>query len=277
MAKRSAVVVAAVSDLHCGSTVGLCPDAVRLDDGQSYGASDAQRWLWGLWEDYWRRVAERRKRERAGLYVVLNGDLVDGDHHGTTQILSGHPLAQLRALEEALSVPLALKPDRIFVVRGTEAHVGKSGASEEGIAERLGAVPDPTAGNRSWWHLRMEAAGVRLDVTHHGRTAYRPWTYANAANLLAAQIFYEHASTGEPHPHLAIRSHFHRWNDSHDAHPTRVVQLGAWQLQTAYVHKVAPKTLADIGGAIITCRDGSYTLDRVITRPSRGAIWREST
>jgi len=44
--KRDTVIVAVVADTHPNSTVGLCPPEVELDDGGTYHASKAQRWLW---------------------------------------------------------------------------------------------------------------------------------------------------------------------------------------------------------------------------------------
>src|SRR5690606_19020550 len=113
--------VAVVGDTHAGSTVAVCPPVIDLDDGGQYAASKAQRWLWQCWGDYWDRV-DRERGDR--LIVVLNGDLIDGDHHNTSQIASRNPNAQAAALDAILAVPLALKPDKIFVVRGTAAHVG---------------------------------------------------------------------------------------------------------------------------------------------------------
>ena len=40
---------AVVSDLHCGSTLGLCPpEGVQLDDGGQYLPSAAQKALWDV-------------------------------------------------------------------------------------------------------------------------------------------------------------------------------------------------------------------------------------
>lgn len=280
MAKRKqrdadeAVVIAVVSDLHTGSTVGLCPPGpIELDDGGSYQPSTAQQWLWQCWRDYWAEVERVRDRLKAPLFTVLNGDAFDGDHHGTSQIISRNPMIQAQVASEVMDVPKAVGWDKLFVVRGTESHVGGSGSTEEGLARALGATGDPDTGNASWWHLRMDVQDVRLDFAHHGRTGYRPWTRHNATLLLAAQIFYEHAANGERHPDLAIRSHFHRHSDSHDAHPVRVLQTPAWQLKTAYVHKVAPESIADVGGLIITIEDGHVDVRKIIHRPKRGAVW----
>lgn len=274
-------VLAWTGDQHNGSTVGLCPPMVRLDDGGEYHASKPQCWLDYCWATYWERVATVRDNLGAKLLAGFNGDLTDGDHHGTTQILSGNPNAQAAAVNACMKHVLDLKPDAMFFIRGTEAHVGKSGSHEERIAKGLlkdgwPVQSDPVTGTASWWHLKMEVGGVRVDSTHHGRIGQRPWTKGNVVANLAAEICYEHWQRGEQPPHLALRSHLHRYVDTHNAHPCRVIQMPAWQLKTAYVHKVAAETLADIGGVIVTIQDGAYDVEAVIFKPDPVEPWRPS-
>ncbi len=250
------VVLAVTSDHHCGSTVGLCPEEVQLDDGGKYVASKAQRWLWVNWNTYWDKVAAIRKEHDAKLIQVFNGDMTDGDHHGTTQILSGNPTAQASVVNEAMQRPRSMKPDAMFFVRGTEAHVGKSAAFEERIALGLqkdghNVIGDPDTGTASWWHAKINVGGWRFDFAHHGRMGQRPWTKPNVVNLLAFQIWTEHGLRGEEPPHFAFRSHLHQWADTFNTYPTRLIQTPAWQLATAYVHKVAAESIADVGGVIV--------------------------
>lgn len=273
------VVLAIVSDLHAGSTVALCPPEIALDDGGAYQASKAQRWLWGNWREYWERVDAVRTRLSADLYVAMNGDLTDGDHHGTTQILSGNPTAQAAVLNAVLSVPRSLNPDKWVFVRGTEAHVGKSAAFEERVALGLHKDGQPVlmcadTGTASHWQARLDIHGVRLDLAHHGRVGQRPWTKPNVTMNMAAEIFYEHSRHGIPHPHLAIRSHMHQHVDTFEAHPVRAIQTPAWQLPTAFIHRIAPGALADVGGLIVSIWPGDtppekrYSVEAVIYRPS---------
>jgi hypothetical protein len=275
----TAVVIAVTSDQHCGSTVALCPPRIALDDGGEYHASKAQRWLWQSWHEYWDRVRDIRAALNAQLYAVFNGDMTDGDHHGTTQILSGNPTAQAAVVNACMARVLAEAPDQLFFVRGTEAHVGKSAAFEERIALGLQkdgrpVCGDPATGTASWWHLRMEVQGVRLDFAHHGRYGQRPWTRGNVVLNYAAEIFYDHAAQGVPHPHVAVRSHQHRFFDTAAAHPTRVVQTPAWQLATAFIHRINPGALAHVGGVILTIVDGVLTVHPVMFRPDPGEPWR---
>jgi hypothetical protein len=274
------VVLAFTSDQHCGGTTALCPPRIDLDDGGEYAASKAQRWILQCWHDYWTGVAKRRSALGADLYAVFGGDLVEGDHHRTTQILSGNLNAQAAVVDAVMAVPLALNPDRLFFVRGTEAHVGNSASTEERIATGLRkdhrpVVGDPETGKASWWHLRMEIHGRLLDVTHHGRTGQREHTRAGAAALHAHDVFLSHAKRGERAPDLCLRAHYHRFNDSHDACPTRVVTSGAWQLKTSHVYKVAADNMADIGGLVVVIHpDGRYDVEKIGFRAERGPVWR---
>lgn len=276
MARKAprSVVIAVTSDLHCGSTVALCPPVIHLDDGGEYRASKAQLWLWENWRDFWGRVDAQRKALGASLYQVYNGDMTEGDHHKTTQILSGNPTAQATVVNEVMRVPLALKPEGIIVVRGTEAHVGASACYEERIASGLRkdgykVLVDDATGNASHWHFEMDVQGVRFDFAHHGRVGARPWTKPNAVHALAMEIFYNAAANARPFPHLAVRSHMHQYVDTHDSHPTRLIQMPAWQLATAFIHRIAPNALADVGGLIITVTEGEMTVEPVRYRPAQ--------
>ncbi len=267
-----------VSDLHAGSSVGLHPDTpTALDDGGEWTPSKAQRWLWANWCDFWDRVKRKRKGRR--LHIFSGGDAVEGVHHRTTQLVSANMGTQMQVLMDCWKPILqSVKPDNFFVIRGTEAHVGTSATTEEGFARWIANsgvnVPrDPSNDQRSWWHFRGEIGGVRFDVAHHGRMGNRPWTKAGQVGNYAAQILMEHAEAGLPAPHLAIRSHRHVYADTHDLFPVRLIQSPAWQLATAFVHKVAPGAIADIGGHIIEIEDGKCDVETVRYRPDPVKPW----
>lgn len=265
------------SDHHCGSSIGLCsPEPIQLDDGQSILPSKVQRWMWQCRQALHERAEKLREEWDAKLYDLYNGDMVDGpEHHGTVQVMSRHPGVEKMIAKRCLEESKKLGPDKSFVVRGTEVHVGKSGGAEESLAEWLGAEKDPESGNHSWWHLRMEIQGLRIDATHHGKMGMLPWTSGAAVARHAVEIFTEHAMSGDPPPHLAIRSHYHRYFDSANLAPTRLIQTGAFQAKTAFVHRIAANSLADVGGCLVLIRDGRIAdVERVTFKPDRGPIWR---
>lgn len=272
------ILLACVSDVHAGGTTALCPDEIVLDDGGKYVASRAQRWLMQCFREYCAIIDDKRVETKAELYVVVNGDLVEGDHHRTTQIMSGNPNAQAAAWTACATALLELKPDRIAIIRGTGAHAGISASAEERIADGLRRdkrpiISDPDTGTASWWHWRPEIQGVRLDFAHHGRMGRLPRTRGSQLVLYAWDITDEHVQSGHPIPHLAFRAHNHKKGDSGSAAPVRVVATGAWQLATEHVHKVATDSLADIGGAHVLIDRGEYDFKHVHFQPDR-PIWR---
>lgn len=274
------ILLAVVSDIHAGGTTALCPDEIVLDDGGKYVASKAQRWLFQCWREYWQKVEARRDALGAELYVVFNGDAVEGDHHKTTQIMSANPNAQAAAWTAAISIPLDLEPDHIVMIRGTEAHVGQSASAEERIADGLRRdkrpiISEPETGAASWWHWVAELQGVKVDVTHHGRIGQREHTRSSQIVLYAHDVHLSYTKNGERPPDLALRGHNHKVADSFDAVKPRVVATGAWQLGTGHVHKVQPDSLADIQGALVTIQDGAYDVEKVQFHYQR-PVWRPS-
>ena len=147
----------------------------------------------------------------------------------------------------------------------TAGLVAASGLKKDGYK----VLTDDATGNASHWHFEMDVQGVRFDFAHHGRVGARPWTKPNAVHALAMEIFYNAAANQRPFPHLAVRSHMHQYVDTHDSHPTRLIQMPAWQLATAFIHRIAPNALADVGGLIITVTDGEMTVEPVRYRPAQ--------
>jgi hypothetical protein len=269
------VTIAAIGDLHCGGTTGLHPDTPTvLDDGGLFTPSEVQIWNFHNWLDFWDRAGKH-----GPLHIVLNGDAVDGNHHGTVQIVSPHPIVQCDIFK-ACWIPVLerIKVASFVMVRGTEVHVGQSGGVEEALGRWLAGQGVPVVkdeGNFSHWHFRGSYGGVKVDATHHGRFGARPWTKAGAVSNLAMQIFIEYHERGEEAPDLCLRSHHHRYLDTHDNAPVRVIQLPCWQMATGYAKRVAPETLSDLGGSIIRCQDGRILdVDTIRYKPARPIHWR---
>ena len=242
-------------------------------------ASKAQLALWDRWTNgFWPLVEKMRKEMDAILVVAFNGDMTEGSHHGTTQILSGNPNAQAAVVDAVLKVPLALKPDHILGIRGTEAHVGPSASAEERIFTGLRkdgwpVIRDEMTGNASHWGFTLEHQGRRVEFAHHGRVGGRPWTKANAVHALSVEILCDCAERGVVAPDLVPRAHMHQFVDT-GPRRVRVVQMPAWQMATSFVHKIKPNAIADIGGIIVTIADGELDVVPVIYHPAPNAVWK---
>ena len=289
MARR---VIAICGDTHCGSTVGLCPpEGMELDDGGLYETSEAQHWLWAQWVDGWKQA--KRIIRKSPFELVLNGDLIDGDHHRTSQIASVLTGIHLRCAVDSLREPLALKPSAVHVMRGTPSHVGRSAEVEEGIARVLRAEGwpvkmDPNTGKASSYRRRLDVDGVRLDIAHHGRMGQRAHTKGSYSKLYAFDVFAEQmlemytAMKAEPDsiadvfhsmrpPDIAIRSHNHKFMDSGPDHRgvTRLISMPAFQFATEFVYRIAAESLADIGIVVIVIEDGRYEVHPILFPAAR--------
>jgi len=267
--------IAAVSDIHSGSTVAVYPpEGVRLDDGGHYLPSPAQKVLGQFWQEAWDQAFEKIGSDP--WHLALTGDLVDGDHHNTSQIISRTSTPQHKGCVKLLrDGPLKGSPESIHVIRGTESHVGKSGAAEEAIAAVVAAGDDdypgvpvvggPGSGTKRTFWRRFEVRGRLIDCRHHGRLGQRAHTRASFASLYAHDIWEEHVLGDDRVPDLCIRSHFHKFVDSgpHPKYP-RVVGLPCWQLMTAYTHRIAIESLPDIGLVLFEIRDSGIEVHPIL-------------
>jgi hypothetical protein len=248
-----------------------------MDSGGTYRATKAQRWLWECWLDYWRAVY-KAKRPGDKLYVVVNGDLVDYNSHSQAEAWTNDRNDMMDCAIEVLE-PIARMADRLFIGRGTDSHTGQLGEMEERIASDLGATkPNPGSKTDSYWVLDLEASGVYLQFTHHGRIGARNWSTPNGLNAIAADLCLENLKAGYRIPQLLVRSHMHRYAVSSVDLPLTVVHTPAWKLTDSYAHKVVPNKLASIGGLLITCEAGEYTMEYVGQGryvPAQNPVWRE--
>ncbi len=245
--------------------MGLCPPGgIQLDDGGWYTPSYYQKELWGCWEDYWRAVKSAiRPGDR--LFVVVCGDWVDGNHHGTAQIVSPNIASTQHDIAMAAIQPaIDLNPTRFIVIRGTEVHVGGSGAQEEALAKTLPVktIDNDKTGAHSHWHWQCESQGVLMDFAHHGSVGRLPHTRSNPAKALAVKIMVAAAKHGTRMPDVAYRSHAHQAADTHDEFPVRVIQTRAWQLSTAFVERIAAGSLPEIGAIIQINEGGKFSIHK---------------
>jgi hypothetical protein len=260
-------VIAIPSDQHSGSTVGLMPpEPWPLVDGGSYTPSHTQHLIWDEWIECWEFARELRKRSR--LIVIANGDATEGNHHHTTQVVSGRmdeqEAAHIACMDRALKIAKFGRDDALYYIRGTEAHTDPGAQSEERIARDLGAIGE-RENCASWYHLRLKVNGVLFDIAHHPGIGVgsRYWTKGNSLRSMIKHIYMDSLDAKQPIPRYWIRSHDHEW--SHEAYGGRRAEIDgfltpAFQAKTGYGHKVAShKMLSDIGMLIVVVEDDGRT------------------
>jgi hypothetical protein len=245
-----------VSDLHVGSTAGLCPrGGLQCDDGVIVPPSDNQLELIKAFDDMVSfALSIKRVKHRA---LICNGDLIDGFHHGTVAITTNNIDRQEAGAVEILQ-EVAGKFDKVYINRGTEVHVGQSGQSEERIARIIGAVQNEQ-GNYSSYQTWLDVDGLIFNIAHHIQTTSSA-AYESSApmrELVAAMV--EAGQWGQPMPDVLIRSHRHRYSQviiPSRKGEIRVAVTPGFQLRTPFVERIDRMKLPNIGGLIIIVEDG---------------------
>lgn len=234
MAKKAPQILVVLSDLHCGSTVGLLPPGFTAADGNEIRQNRYQEWLWACWTDatgdYFRRMVGDEP-----FVLLLNGDLIEGNHHGTKQIVSADVADHYEAAVQCLE-PLAKKAAAVHITLGTECHTH---SVEAGIGKKFGASKCPDTGKHAHARLTFRMCGCLVSATHHCSATSRPWLesgeYARALHGERTEC----VRAGWPVPQLLFRAHRHRAGYFTD-YAAGLVVTGAWQGPTRHTHKAVP-------------------------------------
>jgi len=249
--------VIVVSDLHCGCRMGLCPPGKHhLDEGGTYEPSKLQLKMWEWWREFWDEWVPKVTRGEP-YAIVLNGDMIDGEHHGSKTPISTNINDQRHIAQKALR-PEIEKCENLYIVRGTEAHVGKSAEFEENFAESLGAVQTPT-GEYSSWELWLRVGGKKgclAHFMHHIGTTGRTHYESSAPMAELGEAFAEAGRWHDKAPDIVARAHRHRFIEvrlpAENGYGIVFVTPG-WQLRTPFSQRIAGgrNSLPQFGGVLI--------------------------
>lgn len=238
--------IAVLSDLHCGSVVGLWPGKHAIEGGGTYEAAKCQQWLYQCWKH---AVREIRKCQ----VVVLNGDCIQGVNSRDGQLIGATTQTQVDAALDLLG-PAIEKAERTYCIRGTEWHDGKAAESMEQLAQRLGAVPDPETGQSSRWELFLDVGGPVIHAAHHVGVSSVPWYEATVPlrdTLLELSELWRFYGREAPNVRMVVRSHRHRLIHVQAPPDLQVVVTPGWQLKTAFAHKRSTSMLPQIGWVLV--------------------------
>lgn len=235
-----------VSDLHCGSSYGLCPPHFPVADDGYWGQSPRQKWIWQQWVAFQKWTLSMAGGKPFAL--VVNGDAIEGNHHRTGSLIHVDPSVHAKCAVACLA-PFAKHAARVYFTKGTECHDGHSGGSS--IAAQCGAEPDPeceTEYAADHWQLRV---GKHLvSVWHHTATTSRAWCESGEYSRAMAQEIINCHRAGHPAPNVYLRAHRHVPGIYQSTEGTMVV-TPAWQLLTRYGQKVVPGARCFVGGVYI--------------------------
>ncbi len=247
--------IVVVSDLHVGCQLGICPPRGYKAEGGMYVPSDWQKQLLKMWNRFWKvEVPTMTKGEPYD--VVVNGDIVDGVHHNSVTQWTHNLADQAGAAIELLQPIRDNIEGRFYVVRGTEAHVGQSGSSEEQIARELKANRTKE-GQFSRYELWKKLKGGLIHFTHHIGTTSASAYEGTAVYKELVEAFVEAGRWGERPPDCIVRSHRHRHFCCEIAtvggKATSCV-TPSWQGKTPFAYKIAGarQTQPQFGGLVLS-------------------------
>ena len=240
--------------------MGLCPpEGAFLDNGVRVPPSRLQRVMWNWWKEFWGEWVPAATNGEP-FYLVHNGDDIDGVHHSSTTQFT-HDLTQQRKLAVEVLGKAVKRAEQYYHIRGTEAHVGKSGTESEAVAKELGAVPnkDGQFARFELW-LGLGKGKHLIHFLHHVGTTSSSAHESSAINAELAAEFVEASRWSEKPPSVIVRSHRHRALEvriptKHGFATSSVTP--AWQLKTPFAWRLAGARLAppQIGGMVIRCDD----------------------
>jgi hypothetical protein len=240
--------VVALSDLHCGSSVALLPPGFTTLEGQEIGQSPIQKWLWECWlksNEWLDGVVDGDPYS-----LVLNGDLVEGLHHQTTQIISAdmndHVEAAIHVLRD-----LCHKAQKSFVTRGTAAHTRNT---EIVIGKALKLEVNEETRLPAWDRLTMDVCGIRAVFRHHITTTVRRNLAGTGLSIALAEEQIESANNGETIPRLVVCAHRHKYGKYEDDNGMCVV-TPPWQVLTRWAHQVVTAARCKPGIVVFDWRD----------------------
>jgi len=238
--------VVVVSDLHCGSQVGLTPPEYqykdrKIDTSKKNKFAMVQRAIWG-W--YAGKIKSLGKID----LMVCNGDAIDGkgDRSGGTEEMELDRRVQAEMAIECLQIAKAKK---YVLTAGTPYHVGKDEDHEAAIAHDLGGK----FGSHEW----IDVEGVILDCKHkisgsqvpHGRYT------AAARDMLWNELWAARGLT--PNAHIVIRSHVHYHVFCGDTRKLGLITPAMQGFGTKYGSREC-SGLVDVGLIEILCDKGRY-------------------
>lgn len=262
MAHKTAI-VCVVADTHTNSTAGLLPPEVRRDDGSTHRANDRQLWLWDQWRDLWRHVRKLKKKHKARVIGVFDGDGPDRNRHSGGYDLIAASRADIVRWTVASLEPMAKACNTLIINRGTPAHEGGTGELAELVAQQLDTMPDPATGNATWWWPELVIEGVRFVFGHRPiSSSYREHTRGAGAQRTAHDLEDAYYRMGDPVPDVAVFAHVHHWEDSGQNRKLRAVYCPPWKLCDSYGHSLGMSgKIEPVGAWVFVVRDGHYTAE----------------
>jgi hypothetical protein len=240
------------SDTHCGGETALMPPVTYNHSGDPVmmmrDQSPMQDIIYRQWLDVGEKVKQMRgKFSKKQIIHYFNGDAVEGDHHGTRQLVTKYLINQaymhVQCVKDLREVMGWRDTDRMIYTDGTETHVGEF---ERLSSDLLGAEHYPV--------IKKKTPAGQLWVAHHGATPGKAHTSGNALRNKAKAEVRAALEAGREPPRFIVYSHYH--TKRHITDNVGIYEIDAWilpsfQYKTGFGYRVAPFEPEDIGGMVM--------------------------
>jgi len=241
--------VLVIADLHFGGTTALLPPGFVTAEGQEVKQNGIQQWLWACWLDLHDWIPTVIGRDPCAL--VFNGDVIEGCHHGTRQVISPDVADHREAAQQAL-LPRITRYERRFMIRGTEVHTGNI---ETSLGKALGCEVSGDTGLPVFDRLTLDVGGCRAVFRHHIGTSTRRALSATQLSVQLAEEQVEAANNREPIPRVLCCAHRHVFGAFECDRGVAVVSP-PWQGLTRFAHRVVSQSRVKPGAFILDWREG---------------------
>lgn len=253
-----------LSDLHVGATAGLMPPGYVSFEGNTIGQNDYQKWLWSCWKDCWKWA--RKVLGKDEWICAINGDVIDGNHHNTREIVSVDEWDHVSASIDCL-VDVLADAKSVYLTEGTNVHVQNSEHSIANIMKGRGVnVEKPKGKKGAWAELDLIVNGCLVSVDHHVSSSLSSLSESAAFSRTIGDVRNRRSRAGYSVPKVVVRSHRHQYGMYDDGY-SKMIILPPWQGNTRFVRRVVPGAIPQCGMVILDWTNTEYAgLPTVHTR-----------
>ena len=234
-----------MSDLHCGSDVGLMHPEARIGQGNeiSFGENYAQKWLWNCWLGAIKQVSKIAGEDK--FVLLCNGDLIEGIHHGSADVIAADMANHIEIAIECVR-PLSSMAKHLLVTLGTECHTK---GFEHDLAYSLGAEGGRA---KNKWHFSIN--GVQCDATHHLGATSRSYLEASLLSISLGNARLQAYRAGHIPSRVFLRAHRHAggWYSDGDC---LIAVTGGFQMLTRHGFKCVPDAIPRPSVMVLDWRD----------------------
>lgn len=245
-----------IADPHNGSIYGLHPNYIKqgnewvtvdeaggwhYKNNPHYYLNSKQLRIWRHFESGVDNLSVFRKRYDCDLIIIVEGDAIDGDHHGTHELVTANESEQMLSHVEMMKwvmdkMEFQAGLDKLIYIEGTESHVRDN---EEVISQFL---PAEKFGRFSCIpFLELEVQGNLLWMYHHGVAA--GYSYSQGAGLYnyIKGIYIDRRMNQKRPPNLVMTAHTHKREHQtyrHNGHELHGLILPPLQEKTRFTRRL---------------------------------------